>query len=180
MFIVSFDEHLAYSIAFARSARAQRDLYHKKTTKAQQDALSNVPHVDREYTFVADYGQNMEMPAFNKSQPGETYYYSPLSVSNFGFVDVAHINDEGKPEEHCHAHVYHSGEGKKGADNVASLILKTLKKLNLLRENEAGGVLNIIFDNCTGQNKNNTGRLHCLSTLLPILISCLFDYVFSS
>ena len=81
MFIDSFDEHLAYSIAFARSARAQRDLYRKKTTKAQQDALSNVPHVDREYTFVADYGQNMEMPAFNKSQPGETYYYSPLSES---------------------------------------------------------------------------------------------------
>ena len=97
------------------------------------------------------------MPAFNKAQPGETYYYSPLSVSNFGFVDVAHINEEGKAEEHCHAHVYHSGVGKKGADNVASLILKTLKKLNLLRDDEPGGVLNIIFDNCTGQNKNNTG-----------------------
>ena len=122
----------------------------------------------------------MEMPAFNQSQPGETYYYSPLSVLNFGLVDVSFINDENKAEEHCHAHVYHSGVGKKGGDNVASLILKTLKDLNLLREGDPGGVLNIIFNNCTGQNKNNTGRLHCLSTLLPILISCLFDYVFSS
>ena len=93
----------------------------------------------------------------NHAQPGETYYYSPLRVTNFGFVDTAYINNEGEAEEHCHAHVYHCGVGKKGADNVASLILKTLKKLNLLRENDPGGVLNIIFDNCTGQNKNNTG-----------------------
>ena len=132
-------------------------MYRKKTVKAQEDAISQVPHSEREYTFVGDYGQNMEMPAFNQSQPGETYYYSPLSVSNFGFVDTAYINNEGEAEEHCHAHVYHCGVGKKGADNVASLILKTLKKLNLLRENDPGGVLNIIFDNCTGQNKNNTG-----------------------
>jgi hypothetical protein len=52
-------------------------------------------------------------------------------------------------------HVYHEGIGKKGANNVASLIVETLRKLNLLRENSVGGELNIIFDNCLGQNKNN-------------------------
>jgi hypothetical protein len=52
--------------------------------------------------------------------------------------------------------VYHEGVGKKGANNVASLIVKTLQQLNLLREDSAGGELNIIFDNCSGQNKNNT------------------------
>jgi hypothetical protein len=54
-----------------------------------------------------------------------------------------------------HTHVYHEGIGKKGANNVASLIVETLRKLNLLRENSVGGELNIIFDNCLGQNKNN-------------------------
>jgi folylpolyglutamate synthase/dihydropteroate synthase len=45
--------------------------------------------------------------------------------------------------------------GKKGANNVASLVVKTLTRLNLLREDSVGE-LNIIFDNCSGQNKNNT------------------------
>jgi hypothetical protein len=39
---------------------------------------------------------------------------------------------------------------------VASLIVKTLQDMNILREGNPGGELNIIFDNCTGQNKNNT------------------------
>jgi hypothetical protein len=34
--------------------------------------------------------------------------------------------------------------------------MKTLQKLNLLCKDSVGGELNIIFDNCSGQNKNNT------------------------
>jgi len=45
--------------------------------------------------------------------------------------------------------------GKKGASNVVSFIMKTLRELNLLHTDEQGGKLNNIFDNCTGQNKNN-------------------------
>jgi hypothetical protein len=52
--------------------------------------------------------------------------------------------------------VYHKGVGKKGANNVVSLIVKTLRRLNLLRKDIAGGELNIIFNNCSGKNKNNT------------------------
>jgi hypothetical protein len=55
-----------------------------------------------------------------------------------------------------YAHVYNEAVGKKGANNVASLIVKTLRQLNLLRDDSAGGELNVIFDNCSGQNKNNT------------------------
>ena len=36
------------------------------------------------------------------------------------------------------------------------LIVKTLRQLNLFLDDSAGGELNIIFDNCSGQNKNNT------------------------
>jgi len=56
---------------------------------------------------------------------------------------------------HCH-NVYHEGIGKKGGAIVASLIVKTLQYMNILREGNPGGELNIVFDNCTGQNKNNT------------------------
>ncbi len=58
--------------------------------------------------------------------------------------------------DHMHAHVYHEGVGKKGANNVCSLIIKTLKLRGILREDDPGGELNIVFDNCSGQNKNNT------------------------
>ena len=93
---------------------------------------------------------------YNANQPGCTYYFSPMSVYNLGIVDHAHNYASGEVKERMYAHVYHEGVGKKGANNVASLVVKTLTQLNLLREDSAGGELNIIFDNCSGQNKNNT------------------------
>jgi len=49
------------------------------------------------------------------------------------------------------------GVAKKGANNVALLIVKKLQQLNLLQDDSAGSELNIIFDNCcSGQKKNNT------------------------
>ena len=73
-------------------------------------------------------------------------------------VNHAHIYGygDGWVTEHIHCHVCQEGVGKKGASNVASLIVKTLRALNLLREEEVGGELNIVFANCSGQNKNNT------------------------
>ena len=139
-----------------RSSRVQRLLYQYFFDKAVADAKANVPHRDRTYTLVADFGQNMELPVFNEEQPGCTYYYSPLSVYNFGIVDHAHDYGNGEFKEHMHAHVYHEGVGRKGANNVASLIMKTLRKMGILRENDIGGELTNIFDTCTSQNKNNT------------------------
>ena len=55
-----------------------------------------------------------------------------------------------------HCHVYTNAVGKKGANNVASLIMKTLRHLDLFKETMIGSELNIVFDNCCGQNKNNT------------------------
>ena len=113
-------------------------------------------HSEKTYTFVVDYGQNMEIPVYKEQQPGCTYYFSPLSMYNLGVVNHGHIYNNGKIGEHMYAHVYQEGVGKKGANNVASLIVKTLQLLNLLQDDSVGGELNIIFDNCSGQNKNNT------------------------
>ncbi len=120
------------------------------------DAKAGVQSSDRRYIFVVDYGQNMELPVYNQEQPGVTYYYNSLSVYNLGVVNHAHEypTDEGK--EHMYVHIYHEGVGKKGANNVASLIMKMQRRLNLLRKDSACGELNIIFDNCSGHNKNNT------------------------
>ena len=88
---------------------------------------------------MVDYGQNMELPIFNMEQLGCTYYYSPLSVYNLGVVEHAHKYNNGTVTEHMHCHVYNEGVGKKGANNVSSLIIKTLRQLNLLRDDSAGG-----------------------------------------
>ena len=58
--------------------------------------------------------------------------------------------------DHAHKYPYTDAVGKKGVNNVASLIMKTLGHLNLLKTHTIGRELNIIFDNCCGQNKNNT------------------------
>ena len=98
----------------------------------------------------------MDMPAFKSMRPGETYYYFPFTVYNLGVVNTAEVlSDDMEPEEHLHAHVYHQGVASKGGNNVASLLIHTLKQLNIMREGEIGGELNVAFDNCSGQNKNN-------------------------
>ena len=53
-----------------KMARAQRALYQAKVDLAVQDATAKKDHLRRVYTFVVDYGQNMELPIYNKEQPG--------------------------------------------------------------------------------------------------------------
>ena len=126
-------------------------------------------HSDKHYVFICDYAQNIELPFLGDQQPGDTYYLTPKSVYVFGMVDMAHkYNDIVQSVgEHLHTHVYSEKESDKGSNNVASLIMKTLTNLNVLRDGEAGGKLTIFFDNCVGQNKNNT-----LLLLVPNLIEC--------
>ena len=82
-----------------------------------------------------------------------------------------------------HTHLYHEGEGQKGGNNVASLIMKTLIHMGLIVDEKTPGagandVLNIVFDNCSGQNKNNM-----VLRLVPYLIGLNFfsqvNFVFS-
>ena len=65
-------------------------------------------------------------------------------------IEVDDDNDDYIGEED---EVHTDAVGRKGANNVVSLIMKTLRDLNLLRTDEQGDELNIVFDNCTGQNK---------------------------
>jgi hypothetical protein len=96
----------------------------------------------------------MVLPIFSSEQPSCMYYYSPMTVNNLGMVDHAHKYPAGTVGEHMNCHVYTNAIGKKGANNMASLIMKTLRHLNLLQNDSIGSKLNIVFDNCCGQNKN--------------------------
>ena len=127
-----------------KSARAQR----KRFQNMMQRALTE-PRVK---TLVVDYAQNLELPWLGQEQGGETYYFSPLNVYVLGIVDTAH--NISSSHDHLYAHVYDEGQGAKGGNNVASLIMKTLKMLGWLDDPQIQE-LSIVFDNCTGQNKNN-------------------------
>ena len=71
--------------------------------------------------IVMDYSQNAGLPQFGDSQAGPTYYYSPITVNIFGIVDTS--IEGGRLD----AYVYHEGEGAKGGNNVASLLMTYLK-----------------------------------------------------
>jgi hypothetical protein len=133
-------------------AKAQRDLFNDKKQQAYDDR--DKPKEERVFTFVADYSQNMYLPNFAGAQPGETYYYSPVNGYCFGVVDASC-----RPSQ-LNAHIYLEDQGRKGGDNVASLLWKQLKLKGLIPEDNskpttAAKELNLVFDNCGGQNKNN-------------------------
>jgi len=133
-------------------AKAQRELFNLKKQQAFED--KDKPVDERVFTFVADYSQNMYLPNFAGSQPGETYYYSPVNGYCFGVVDASC-----QPSQ-LNAHIYLEDVGKKGGDNVASMLWSQLKIKGLIPEDNskpatAAKELNLVFDNCGGQNKNN-------------------------
>ena len=91
----------------------------------------------------------MDLPHFDSEQPGETYYCSPLNISCFGIADLV--------PDVLDAFIYNGGEGKKGGNNLCSLIFKKLIDdglIDISKEHGPGKQLSLVFDNCAGQNKN--------------------------
>ncbi len=54
-----------------KMARAQQKLYQQKIDDAKR-TVEKV-HSEQMYTFVVDYGQNIDLPVINQQQPGATY-----------------------------------------------------------------------------------------------------------
>jgi hypothetical protein len=76
----------------------------------------------------------MGIPHIGGEQPGETYYFIPLSIYCFGVVNPL------LPQDQLYANMYHEGQGQKGAgNNVASLIMKVLQTIGAMQEDEKGG-----------------------------------------
>lgn len=53
--------------------------------------------------------------------------------------------------------------GKKGANNVSSLVMKTLRVMNVVRDDLVGGELNIVFDNCSVRIKQHSDTAGCMA-----------------
>ena len=98
-------------------AQRQRQLYQTKKKEAIDSHL--LPASERVLCYVADNAQNMCLPNFASEQPGATYYYSPFNVYVFGVVDAS--------KDSLTAYMYPEDIGKKGGNNVASLLMKHLE-----------------------------------------------------
>ena len=128
---------------------AQRRYVQALSLNAKEDLNGNIPFQNRRFAYCSDYCQNMDLPHFGSEQPGETYYYSPLNINCFGVTDLS--------TDVLDAFLYHEGEGKKGGNNVCSLLFKKLKQDGLIDLSNVYGPakqLSLVFDNCAGQNKN--------------------------
>jgi hypothetical protein len=160
-------------------ARAQYVLYAHLISKARCDALDKVEHNKRTYTFLVDYGQNMEIYQYStKSNRGPVI----ITVLSAFITLVCWIRPISKATGRqriylMYCHVYHEGVGSKGGNNVCSLIHKTLEMKNLLRLDNPGLELNIVFDNCSGQNKSNT-VIKYLLRLSEMGYFCKVNFVF--
>ena len=102
-----------------KMARVQRSLVNQKVGETRQDATQGVPWSDIRRLLFGDYCMNLTLPFFGAEQPGDFYYISPLTVNAFGAVDASTTRTK------LYGYTYHEGEGKKGGNSVASMILIT-------------------------------------------------------
>jgi hypothetical protein len=149
--IADYEQNIIDAAGHVKSAKSQRLLFNEMIANSREEVKNKVPHKHFRRCCVVVHCQLMTLPHFGGIQPGETHCCSPSNCNTLGCVDPS---EEGG-DRLC-AHPCHEGQGKKGGDNVASLIIKQLKHLGLLDRSEGmGKELNIVFDNCPGQNKNN-------------------------
>ncbi len=139
-------------------ATSMRALCRTVIEEAKTATKNDVADEETVITPVADYCQYMETPYFGKVEPGETYHYSPKTINVFGIVNC---NQE---KELSHSYSYGKEHGGKGGNNVALLLMKHLDDRGLL-DGTKRKILNVVMDNCAGQNKNNY-----LLRLAPYLI----------
>ena len=98
-------------------------------------------------------------------QSDDTCYYTPTKLEGFGFAEVLEISEGGFEADHLFLLCYNiECHGAKGGINVASMVMKSLTKLNVLQRHSngdsvCGNELNIVMDNCGGKNKNKAPYL---------------------
>eukprot|EP00536_Pseudo-nitzschia_multiseries_P012733 jgi/Psemu1/33011/gm1.33011_g len=99
-------------------AADQKKLCNRKVKEAHHEFMHGVAHSECQFCLVVDYCQNAQLPNLGATQPGNTYYVTPLTVEILGIVDCPL---EGGSLD---AFTYYEGIGGKGGDNIASMINK--------------------------------------------------------
>ena len=134
--------------AHVEQAELQRQLFNAKIEEAKASRFYK--REEQTVTWVIDYAQNMSVPQFGSEQPGKTYYLCPMNFYVFGIVDCV--------TDCLLAQVYGEDVAGKGGNCVASMLYDQVEKALLPRPCETNTApikeLNIIMDNCGGQNKN--------------------------
>ena len=130
-------------------AKVMREYANMKMKEARELKAASPPWGQSKDCLVADYCQNMSLPHQGMTQPGDTYYFSPLTINCFGTADTGFENPK------MRAYVYDEGTAKKGGNNVASLLYKDIHERGWIdKEQGPREELTVIMDNCAGQNKN--------------------------
>eukprot|EP00957_Ditylum_brightwellii_P135484 10330183-Ditylum_brightwellii.AAC.1 len=99
-------------------AKLQRQLANNYAAESANNRENNVPHLEFWYCYVGDYCKNLQLPFLGEEQLGKTYYMSPLNVFCFGMANLSYKKTT------LDAFIYKESAGKKGGNNVASLIVK--------------------------------------------------------
>ena len=90
--------------------------------QAKEDTYNNIPPIEQMHVVaIVDFYQNIQLLSHKKDQPGETYFFIPLNI--YYVLGVVDCNRE---KSHLHAYMCTEVEGSKGANTVASLIMKYL------------------------------------------------------
>lgn len=147
--IVRMEGTLEKARQHVRAYQVQRDQSRRLISLARLYITHLLPSLVRRKVLTIDMGQNLCLPNFEAEQPGDTYYMSPLTVLLFGVVDNA--TEDGK--DRMNAYIWREFEGDRGANNIASCLLKDLKRRGWL-QGPNFSELTYIADNCGGQNKN--------------------------
>eukprot|EP00957_Ditylum_brightwellii_P129112 9848438-Ditylum_brightwellii.AAC.1 len=79
-------------------------------------------------------GQNMGVPSFNSNQMGDTFYFTPLTAFVFGVVDTS-IPDG---DELMNSYIWHEKDGKRGANNIDSLLYKDYEARGFFEQKNQG------------------------------------------
>ena len=131
-----------------KQAQIQRELFNEKIAEAKSSRF--LPRKERTVTWVLDYAQNMALPQFGGEQPGVTYYLCPMNIYVLGIVDTV--------DDTLLAQVYGEDVAGKGGNCVASMLYDRVNEALVPRpsdlDKEPIKELNLVMDNCGGQNKN--------------------------
>jgi hypothetical protein len=101
----TFDDIVAKTALHVAQAKDQRCLYNVKIAEAEANFPDGGPRSEARRCIVVDYSQNVQIPQVGASQPGKTYYMSPIKVFIFGIVICSVVG------RFLDAYIYNDGQG---------------------------------------------------------------------
>ena len=84
---LELEDRLLASALHMTMAKAQH-LYRNEMVRWYKEKYKENLHFNySEFVLTFDYIQNLGIPHFREEQPGDTYYFSPLTLNIFSIVD---------------------------------------------------------------------------------------------